>query len=371
MFNKKKPKMPKEFSQSDFEYEGESYETEDSFEPAFEEPPKKSKKAKKAKQKKEKIRGESINVSFWKSRPFLGIVCVVIALIITFVAVPAMEGLTSNKVFVVQTKQHITKGTFITADMVKSVEIGGYNISETTLTSVNDAIGKYAAIDMVSGDTVTTDKVSSVIPFENAYLYELEDGKLAMSVTIQSLAKGLTGKLRAGDICSIYAIYREDVTLSKIYDATLRPELQYVEVIAVSDEAGNDITDETMQAAIANAEENDTAEQFMPVTVTFKVNNQQASVLAGIEENAALHIALVARYNATDRQSYLDAQDEFLKKLLEEEMENTSSVAEETTSSGATSSDGTSSEATSSEGTASEGTTSETTSSAGTASKTN
>ena len=63
--------------------------------------------------------------------------------------------------------------------------------------------------------------------------------KRAISITIPSFAGGLSGKLISGDIVSVIAVdYKEKG------ETVVPEELQYVEVIAVTDKKGND--DETV-----------------------------------------------------------------------------------------------------------------------------
>lgn len=51
------------------------------------------------------------------------------------------------------------------------------------------------------GDYILNTKLSGTPAAENAYLYNLDGTKQAISVTIKSYSNGLSGKLRAVTLC--------------------------------------------------------------------------------------------------------------------------------------------------------------------------
>ena len=152
---------------------------------------------------------------------------------------------------------------------------------------------------------------------ENAYLYNLTGEKRAISITIPSFAGGLSGKLISGDIVSIIAVdYKEK-------GETLVPEeLQYVEVIAVTDSKGND--DETVTVKPDGEEETE-----LPETVTLLVTPGQANILAELEAEGEIHVALVYRGTPENAQKFISAQEKYLEELaLTNEKEENSSKPE-------------------------------------------
>ena len=58
---------------------------------------------------------------------------------------------------------------------------------------------------MSAGDYILTSKLTDTPAAENAYLYNLNGEKQAISVSIKSFAGGLSGKLISGDIVSVIA----------------------------------------------------------------------------------------------------------------------------------------------------------------------
>ena len=93
-------------------------------------------------------------------------------------------------------------------------------------------------------------------------------------------------------------------------------ELQYVEVIAVTDKKGND--DETVTVKPDGEEETE-----LPETVTLLVTPEQANILAELEAEGEIHVALVYRGTAENAQKFISAQEKHLTELAaENEKEN-------------------------------------------------
>ena len=87
--------------------------------------------------------------------------------------------------------------------MVQTVEVGAYNLPQNLMTDKKEIVGKYATADLAVGDYILSSKLSTVPAAENAYLYNLDGTKQAISVTIKSFATGLSGKLESGDIVTV------------------------------------------------------------------------------------------------------------------------------------------------------------------------
>ena len=205
-------------------------------------------------------------------------------------------------------------GQEITSKDIEVVEVGAYNMPSEVVQKSEDVVGKYASAEMIKGENVLAAKISDSPASENAYLYNLTGEKRAISITIPSFAGGLSGKLISGDIVSVIAVdYKEK-------DETIVPdELQYVEVIAVTDKKGND--DETVTVKPDGEEETE-----LPETVTLLVTPEQANILAELEAEGEIHVALVYRGTAENAQKFISAQEKLLEELSQkdDEKENNS-----------------------------------------------
>lgn len=247
-------------------------------------------------------------MKFLKNRTVLGVVCIVLSLIICFAITPLFNASKSSTMKIVRVKSNLKIGQEITS---KDIEVGAYNMPSEVMKNSEDVIGKYASAEMIKGEYVLAAKISDTPASENAYLYNLTGKKRAISITIPSFAGGLSGKLISGDIVSVIAIdYKEKG------ETVVPEELQYVEVIAVTDKKGND--DETVTVKPDGEEETE-----LPETVTLLVTPEQANILAELEAEGEVHVALVYRGTAENAQKFISAQEKYLTELAaENEKEN-------------------------------------------------
>ena len=253
-------------------------------------------------------------MKFLKNRTVLGVVCIALSLIICFAITPLFNASKSSTMKIVRIKNDLKIGQEITSKDIEVVEVGAYNMPSEVMQKSEDVVGKYASAEMIKGENVLSAKISDSPASENAYLYNLTGKKRAISITIPSFAGGLSGKLISGDIVSVIAVdYKEK-------GETIVPdELQYVEVIAVTDKKGND--DETVTVKPDGEEETE-----LPETVTLLVTPEQANILAELEAEGEIHVALVYRGTAENAQKFISAQEKLLTELAaenEKENENT------------------------------------------------
>lgn len=254
-------------------------------------------------------------MQLFKNRTVIGVVCIVLSLVICFAVTPLFNQSISEKTEIVRVVKPVKVGEEITADKVKTVEVGSYNLPDDVVKNTDTAIGRFASADLVPGDYIIASKIADEPAAENAYLYNLNGEKQAISVSVKAFANGLSGKLQSGDIVSVIAPdYKKQ-------GATVIPaELQYVEVIAVTANSGYD--------ANTGEQAEEDSEKELPGTVTLLVTPEQAKVLAELEADGKLHIALVYRGDKTNAAAFITAQESVLLELYppaEEEPEQNSS----------------------------------------------
>ncbi len=240
-------------------------------------------------------------MSIFKNRTVIGVICILLALVICFGITPLFNKSISQKTEIVRVAKAVSAGGQVTADMVQTVEVGSYNLPANVYHDAASVVGKYAVADLAVGDYILPSKLSDAPAAENSYLYNLDGTKQAMSVTIKSFATGLSGKLKSGDIVSVLvADYQETGK------TVTPPELQYVEIISVTASTGYD----------ANTGEATTEdEKELPSTVTVLVRHEQAQVLAGLEQDAKIHLTLIYRGTQDNAQKFIDTQDALIEQL--------------------------------------------------------
>jgi pilus assembly protein CpaB len=232
-----------------------------------------------------------------RNRTVLGIASIVLSLIICFGLTPLFNQAISEKVSVARITENIQKGELITSKLIETVEIGGYNLPDTVLRQKESIVGNYALTELHAGDYVLNSKISSNSLVNYEYLTDFDGSERAISVSIKSFAAGLSGKLEPGDIVKVMASDFGDMR------ETVSPmELQYVEVLAVTAGTGLD-TDENKidQEAIEKDKE-------LPATVTLKVSDKQAKLLAEMEAKGKIHIVFVYRGKKENADKFLDEQ---------------------------------------------------------------
>lgn len=256
-------------------------------------------------------------MKIFRNRTVIGVLCILLALIICFGVTPLFSRSASEKTEIVRVTKDIKEGDEITAEMVQTVEVGAYNLPQNLMTDKKEVIGKYATADLATGDYILSSKLSAVPAAENAYLYNLDGTKQAISVTIKSFATGLSGKLESGDIVTVIVADYQGKG-----ETAIPPELQYVEVISVTASSGYDAnTGEVVD------------EKELPSTVTLLVTTEQAKVLAELEQDSELHLALVYRGTPENAAKFIAAQDALIKELYAEpKPENSGETAEGTES---------------------------------------
>lgn len=243
------------------------------------------------------------------NRFLFGILSLLLSAIIAFIAIPTMASQTNGKTEIIRVTSPIAKGEEITSEAVEVIEVGSYNLPDNVARSMQDVAGRYAAADFEAGDYILASKVSLIPITSDVALNNLPSGKVAISLTVKTLASGLSDKLQPGDIIRIYH-----------YLDTARevPELRYVQVLSVTDSDGNNVDN--------TAELEEGEEKQQSATITVLASPEQAEVITGIENDGTAHVALICRNNQELAAELLQRQDQEIQELYygilpEEQME--------------------------------------------------
>lgn len=237
------------------------------------------------------------------NRFIYGILSIVLAAIIAFIAIPAVTSKTSSTCEIVRMRNAVMRGDIITTDDIELVEVGEYNLPDYVARNLEDVAGTYAAADLYPGDYILPEKVSSVPLSSDLALNEIPDGRVAISITTQTLATALSDKLQDGDIIRLYH-YDDENILEPVTDI---PELRFVKVLSVTDAKGLDIDYTTPPA--------EDEEKQQTSTITVLATPEQAMLLTRYENEGVLHVALINRGNAELAEELLARQDEILTSI--------------------------------------------------------
>lgn len=233
-----------------------------------------------------------------KNRTAIGIVCIILAVAITFVISPMVNKASEKKTETVRFTTNITHGTKIKETDVEVVKISNSALPDKVVKNKTEIVGKYATADLFKGDIATENKITDNANTASDVMASLKGNKVAMSITINSFAGGLSGKLQNGDVVSICVTDKDNKT-------EIPAELKYVKVITTTTSGGIDENDVV---------ENEDGSFDLPTTITVLVSVEQARILANCEKNATMHIVLVYRGDDASAEKFLKAQDAYLEK---------------------------------------------------------
>lgn len=164
-------------------------------------------------------------------RIIIGICAILAACLLVFIVLPMLIKSQESKVIVVRLIKDVPAHGRITADCIEEAEVKNYNLSAEVIRSADGVVGKYAVQDMYAGMYVVKEQLAEQPAQKNAYLWERSDR--VVSINIDGFANGLSGKLEAGDIVSIVVSTENGSEYVK--------ELQYMELLAVTSDTGNDV----------------------------------------------------------------------------------------------------------------------------------
>ena len=232
------------------------------------------------------------------NRFIFGILSLVLAAVIAFVALPTIARQTNGKTEIVRITQPVLKGEQVTKENAEVVEVGGYNLPVNVAHSLDDVEGLYVTADLAAGDYILTSKVSSVPVSSDVALNDIPSGKVAISLTVKTLASGLSDKLQPNDIVRIYHFLE---TAEEV------PELRFVKVLSVTDSDGINV-DNTKEPA-------EDEEPQQSATITVLASPELARIITELENDGVAHVALISRNNDQLAEELLAEQDKTLQEI--------------------------------------------------------
>ena len=248
-----------------------------------------------------------------KNRTIIGIVCIVLALIVTFGVAPLVNKMADSRTDIVRMKKDVEQGHLISENDIEVVTVGSHGLADGTITKKEEVVGKFAACDLKVGDSLFSSKLSDKSDSADDVFHTLNGEKQAISITISSFAGGLSGKLENGDIISLI-VFENDTR-----EAIIPAGLTYMKVITTTTKDGFDKDELTP---------NEDGTYELPTTVTLLVNPQQAKMLVEYENTGIIHADLVYRGDSKTAQKFLDAQDLYFERLKDAEKEEPADVVD-------------------------------------------
>lgn len=226
----------------------------------------------------------------------LGISVIILAALISFVLFPLAVGLIGRTTDIVRVKETIRVGDTISDANSEMVKVSGYNLPMDVMKNQKDAIGKYATATLEPGDYILKSKLVDNMITSGNYMNSLDGNKQIISITIKDFANGVSGKIMPGDIVQV--LNNAEVVNNR---SAAYPELQYLNVVAVTSPTGVDMGGEKV-----------TDQTELPATVSLRVNKAQAQLLSGLEKNGNVYFSVIWSGDLETANQFLQKQDEVL-----------------------------------------------------------
>ena len=121
-----------------------------------------------------------------KNRTIIGIICLILAILVTFVVAPLINRLVEDTEEVVIILQDMKQGAQITEDMVELSSFPKDKIPAGAIGETKDVLGKYAASNLYAGDCMTQAKITADGNTAEDVFATLDGSKVAISITVDS-----------------------------------------------------------------------------------------------------------------------------------------------------------------------------------------
>lgn len=226
-----------------------------------------------------------------KNRIFLIILCLILAAVTSFVLLPKLYKDKGATMMVLRAAVDIPAGIKIEDKHLVMVEAGKYGLPDNLINDKSQVIGKVSKTTIIKGDYLFSEKIGEFIVDERLDRISVENKRL-VTVSVPSIAAGLSSHLLAGDIVTV-AVFMEKASSGDDISpqVILYPELHNLEVYSVE----NARTQDTAQVREQQSENPSPSGDPTPKAVTLIVTEAQAQKLIQAEYTGKLHIIFEKR----------------------------------------------------------------------------
>ncbi|HZJ78573.1 MAG TPA: SAF domain-containing protein [Clostridia bacterium] len=95
-----------------------------------------------------------------KNRTVIGIICMILAVAITFGVAPMVNRMMGDTTTVIRLSVNIKQGAQITAEQIETAEVKTDTLPTGVITQKSEVIGKYAVSALYAGDYFTAAKLT-------------------------------------------------------------------------------------------------------------------------------------------------------------------------------------------------------------------
>lgn len=223
-----------------------------------------------------------------KNKLFIGTACLVLAAVLSFVLLPKLNENEQATTSVAVLNRMVDEGTEITEDLLVSVEVGAFGLSDAIVRDKSQVIGMVANSRIYKGEYLTKNRLATAADYKNsAYGTALEPGKFLLALKLPAASSGLAGALRGGGLVDVYTTSEDEVgaiTAEKVLSEISVKQLLNSKLLSLGE------LDKPSDARVDGVEED---QDFVPVYVLVAVDELQARTLIALEKAENFHLTLI------------------------------------------------------------------------------
>ena len=226
-----------------------------------------------------------------KNRIFLSVLCLLLAATVSFILLPHFYANKSETVTVLRAAQDVPKGTTLTEQSLTSVEVGSFGLPEGVINDSVQIVGQVAQTDIAKGDYFFPKKLGSYLADELLDRIAENEERL-VTVSVESIAAGLSSHLKAGDIVTV-AVFLEKASDGQdtAPQVIVYPELKGLETYSVENAKTQDTSEMREQQEESQSGNSDPVAK----AITLIVTEAQAEKLIQAEYTGKLHLIFEKR----------------------------------------------------------------------------
>lgn len=216
-----------------------------------------------------------------KSRLYYAVACFTLAVSLLMIGVPVTMRKSYPKIQAVRTTEPVTKGQQFSRKNVEPIEIGAIHMPDTVICSIDDVIGRFAAVDMVEADLLYVTKISPIPLLEDDWGILLPEKNTSFLVRIKMIEGGEIDAPETGDVIKMNGFHKKLIDI---------PVLQFVRVLSVVEADADNV-----------------------LTITISVNEKQKAYLEKYADDI-FYASVMVRGNEDLAEKLLAEQEEYFEE---------------------------------------------------------
>ncbi len=229
----------------------------------------------------------------FKSKLFVGLLCILLAVGISFAAIPALNRAKTATKEAVRLRVDVPQGATLTSEMLTVSEVGAYGLPEGIAGEAATVVGMTAKENLYAGELLWQERLQTKEEYqeeEAGRSLGLSGGKRLVTVKLPSPSSGVAGILRAGNTVDVYEYIEEENEDGEesCFASLVQSSLVVYDVLNNDLESLTSV-DEQLEAI----PEGETVNlDFAPCYIVFRCSEVEARELIRLERAGSMHLVL-------------------------------------------------------------------------------